>query len=60
MRDQIALTAIVLTREVFPAFCKPTRESSISCLKNKLGKEQSKSYNVKYSQEKKLVIVVTT
>jgi hypothetical protein len=40
MRDEIALTAIALTREVFPAFCKPTRESSISCLKNKLGKEQ--------------------
>jgi hypothetical protein len=25
MRDEIALTAIALTREVFPAFCKPTR-----------------------------------
>lgn len=30
------LTAMALTSEVFPAFCKPTRESSISCLKNKL------------------------
>lgn len=31
-----SLTAMVLTRDVFPAFWRPTRESSISCLKNKL------------------------
>lgn len=29
-------TATALTSDVFPAFCRPTRESSISCLKNKL------------------------
>lgn len=31
-----ALTAIELTRDVFPAFWSPTRDSSISCLKNRL------------------------
>lgn len=30
------LTAMALTRDVFPAFWRPIRESSISCLKNKL------------------------
>ena len=28
--------AMTLTREVFPAFCRPIRDSSISFLKNKL------------------------
>lgn len=37
-----SLTAMALTSEVFPAFWRPTRESSISCLKNKLTGEHNK------------------
>lgn len=35
------LTAITFTSEVFPAFCSPIKESSISCLKKRL-KQQLK------------------
>jgi hypothetical protein len=34
--SELMHTATALTSDVFPAFCNPTRESSISCLKNKL------------------------
>ena len=34
------LTAITFTSEVFPAFCSPIKESSISCLKKRLQNEQ--------------------
>lgn len=39
-----SLTAMALTRDVFPAFWRPMRESSISCLKNRLkgGKKHQK------------------
>jgi hypothetical protein len=38
--SELMHTATALTSDVFPAFCNPTRESSISCLKNKLEKKQ--------------------
>jgi hypothetical protein len=39
--SELMHTATALTRDVFPAFCRPTKESSISCLKNKLKKENT-------------------